>query len=59
MNTKIAMRFIRIRPLVPTDSGEGGLSGWTANFPSHAFDRAGIPIVFIESGEYRVKSVDG
>lgn len=45
---------------VTLDSGaEAVFREWTTKLSDHTpFDRAGIPIVFVESGEYRVKKVD-
>ncbi len=62
MNTKnrYAIYTNQASFLVPTDSGGTAVfREWTTKLSDHTpFDRAGIPVVFIESGEYRVKSVD-
>ncbi len=62
MNTKnrYAIYTNQASFLVPTDTGETAVfREWTTKLSDHTpFDRAGIPIVFFESGEYRVKSVD-
>ncbi|HHW93572.1 MAG TPA: M28 family peptidase [Clostridiaceae bacterium] len=43
-----------------THSGKKGIfREWTTKLSDHTpFDEAGIPVVFVESGEYRIKSVD-
>ncbi|HNZ63046.1 MAG TPA: M28 family peptidase [Bacillota bacterium] len=38
---------------------DGIFREWTTKLSDHTpFDEAGIPVVFIESGEYRIKSID-
>ncbi len=43
-----------------TRSGKSGIfREWTTKLSDHTpFDEAGIPVVFMESGEYRIKSVE-
>ncbi len=45
--------------LAETSSGTSGVfREWTTKLSDHTpFDEAGIPVVFMESGEYRIKSV--
>lgn len=45
---------------VTTDAGATAVfREWTTKLSDHTpFDRAGIPVVFLESGDYRVKSVE-
>ncbi len=45
---------------VSLDSGaEAVFREWTSKLSDHTpFDRAGIPVVFIESGDYRVKKIE-